>query len=276
VNVAVVGHVEWVEFAPVERVPRPGEIVQAGETWEEAGGGGAVAALQLARLAGAATLYTALGDDELGRRAKAELEARGLRVAVAWRREPQRRAFVFVDAGGERTITVIGRKLSPQADDPLPWEKLDDVDGVYYTADDEGALRQARRARLLVATARELQTLREAGVELDALVRSGADAGERYEPGGLEPPPRLVVSTRGSRGGTYARAGEEARPFAAAARPGPRVDDYGAGDCFAAGLTYGLAREPAVEDALALASACGAGATTGAGVHVGFPPAASA
>src|SRR5918999_2665572 len=165
VNVAVVGHVEWVEFAPVERVPLPGEIAQAGATWEEAGGGGAVAALQLARLAGSATLYTALGDDELGRRAKAELEARGLNVAAVWRDEPQRRAFVFVDADGERTITVIGRKLSPRPDDPLPWENLDEADGIYYTADHEGALRQARRARLLVAPARELRTLRTAGVE---------------------------------------------------------------------------------------------------------------
>jgi ribokinase len=275
VKFAVVGHVEWVEFARVQRVPRPGEIVQAGETWEEAGGGGAVAALQLARLAGAATLYTALGDDELGRRAKAELEARGLNVAAVWRDEPQRRAFVFVDVGGERTITVIGRKLSPRPDDPLPWENLDEADGVYYTADDEGALRQARRARLLVATARELRTLRTAGVELDALVRSGTDAGERYEPGSLDPPPRLVVSTGGERGGTYARAGEEPQSFAAAARPGPRVDDYGAGDCFAAGLTYGLVQERTLEDALALASACGAAATTGPGVHVGYPPAGS-
>ena len=31
-RVAVVGHVEWVEFARVERVPDPGEIVHALET----------------------------------------------------------------------------------------------------------------------------------------------------------------------------------------------------------------------------------------------------
>jgi ribokinase len=216
VKVAVVGHVEWVEFAPVERVPRPGEIIQAGQTWEEAGGGGAVAALQLARLAGAATLYSALGDDDLGRRAKAELEAQGVRVAAAWRAERQRRGFVFVDSQGERTITVIGPKHSPRSDDSLPWDELDETDAVYYTARDVTALREARRARVLVATARELPTLREAGVELDALVRSGADAGERYEPGSLDPSPRLVVSTGGPRGGTYIRRGGEPQPFAAA------------------------------------------------------------
>jgi ribokinase len=273
VKVAVVGHVEWVEFAPVERVPTRGEIVQAGKTWEEAGGGGAVAALQIARLAGSATLYTALGDDELGRRAKAELEAQGVRVAAAWRDEPQRRGFVFVDAEGERTITVIGPKFSPHSDDPLPWDELDETDAVYYTARDVSALRQARRAHVLVATAREFPTLREAGVELDALVRSAADAGEHYEPGSLEPPPRLVVATGGPRGGWYTLRGGEEHTFSGKPRPGPRVDDYGAGDCFAAGLAYGLVRERSLEDALGLASACGAAATTGPGVHVGYPPA---
>jgi ribokinase len=272
VNVAVVGHVEWVEFVPVERVPKPGEIAQAGATWEEAGGGGAVAALQLARLAGTATLYAALGDDDLGRRAHAELQAQGVRVVPAWRRDAQRRAFVYVDGEGERTITVIGPKLSPRADDPIPWDELADVDAVYFTARDVSALREARRAGVLVATARELPTLREAGVRLDALVHSGKDAGERYEAGSLEPPPGLVVTTRGSEGGRYAISGGERGTFAAVPRPGPRVDDYGAGDCFAAGLTYGLVREQTVEDALALASACGAAATTGPGVHIGYPP----
>src|SRR5688572_18561198 len=50
VKIAVVGHVEWVEFARVERVPERGEIVHATELWEEAAGGGAVAACELARL----------------------------------------------------------------------------------------------------------------------------------------------------------------------------------------------------------------------------------
>src|SRR5215204_5751833 len=75
---AVVGHVEWIEFVRVERMPVAGEIVHAAEAWEEPGGGGAVAAVQLAKLGGGATFFTALGDDQLGHRAKAELEALGL------------------------------------------------------------------------------------------------------------------------------------------------------------------------------------------------------
>ena len=50
----------------VERVPSPGEIVQVKETWQEAAGGGADAAVQLRKLAGAAMLITALGDDDAG------------------------------------------------------------------------------------------------------------------------------------------------------------------------------------------------------------------
>src|SRR6478609_1726880 len=73
-RVAVVGHVEWIEFARVERLPAAGEIVHASHAWEEPGGGGAVAAVQLARLAEGCLFLTALGDNELGRRAKRELE----------------------------------------------------------------------------------------------------------------------------------------------------------------------------------------------------------
>src|SRR5919198_2779838 len=95
---AVVGHVEWIEFARVERMPTAGQIVHATDAWEEPGGGGAVAAVQLAKLAGGATFFTALGDDELGHRAKAELEALGLRVEAAFRDEPQRRGLVHLHA----------------------------------------------------------------------------------------------------------------------------------------------------------------------------------
>src|SRR3954452_19694740 len=176
----VVGHVEWIEFARVERVPLAGEIVHAQEAWEEPGGGGAVAAVQLAKLAGEATFFTALGDDELGHRARRELEALGVRMEAAFRPEPQRRGFVYVDAGAERTITVIGDRMGPRAADSLPWDELGSFDAVYFTAGDSGAAHKARAARTLVSSARGIETLAEAHVELDALVASGSDEGERY------------------------------------------------------------------------------------------------
>src|SRR2546423_15535723 len=80
---AVIGHVEWVEFAEVERVPRPGEIVTARKEFFEAAGGGSVAAVQLVRLGGDCTFYTALGDDEIGERSRTRLQEVRVRVEAA-------------------------------------------------------------------------------------------------------------------------------------------------------------------------------------------------
>ena len=263
-KVAVVGHVEWCRFVRVEDFPRPGEIVHATEAWEEPAGGGAVAAAERARLNGEALFFTAFGDDELGRRARRELTSYGITVHSSTRAEPQRRAFCHVDDHGERTITVVGEKLAPRVEDDLPWEELDGADGVYFTGGEEAALRSLRRrSRVLVATARELPTLQRAGVELDALVASGEDEGERHQPGDLDPPPKLVVSTAGSLGG-WAQPGG---PFRAVAPPGPIEDAYGAGDSFAAALTYALAEGRETAEALAFASERGAAALTRRGAH---------
>ena len=263
-RVAVVGHVEWCEFVRAERLPRPGEIAHATEWWEEPAGGGAVSAVQLARLAGAADFFTALGDDELGRRARKALDGLGVTVHAAIRDEPTRRAVVFVDDLGERTITVLGDKLVPRARDrTLPWDRLAGADGVFFVSGDADALRAARRARVVVTTPRELPTLREAEVELDAVVGSGEDEGERFRAGELEPPPRLVVATAGPLGG-WAQPGG---PYRAVRPQGEFLDTYGAGDSFAAGLTFALARGQDEAAALAFAAECGAEALMRRGAH---------
>jgi ribokinase len=264
VRTAVVGHVEWVRFATVERVPEPGEIIHARESWLEPAGGGTVAAAQLLQLAGNCDFFVAVGDDETGQAALIRLGELGLGVHAAVRDEPQRLAFTYLDAQGERTITLVGEKLHPYGSDPLPWDELAQADAVYFSAGDADALRAARQARVLVATARELPTLVEAGVELDALVHSAADREERYEPGQIEPEPRLVVATRGREGGTFT-AREESGTYAAAELPGPVADAYGAGDCFAAGLAFALAQGDAPQSALAFAARCGAAAMTSRG-----------
>jgi ribokinase len=237
------------------------------ERWEEPAGGGAVAAVQLARLAGACLFLTALGDDELGRRAERELGELGVRVEAAWRSEPQRRAFVHLDRDGERTITVIGARLGPGADDDLPWAELADCDAVYFTAGDAAAVRAARATRALVASARAKQALAEAGVELDVLVASANDPGETYEAGELEPPPRAVVRSEGAAGGSIVSADGAVIRWPPATLPGPVVDAYGAGDCFAAGLTFGLGRSLPLAEAATIGAECGASAMTRSGAH---------
>jgi ribokinase len=266
VTVAVVGHTEWVEFARVEHVPAAGAIVHALETWEEAGGGGAVAAVQLANLAGSVRLFTSLGGDELGRRTREQLEAQGVTVHAAAAPPPHRRALTYIDGDGERTITVFGEKLLPVGGDgSLPWEELARTDAAYFVSGDVEALRQARKARILVAGARELPTLGRAGVQIDVLVGSGEDETERYRPGDIDPPPKIVVTTSGALGGWVQPGG----PFTAAPLPGPIEDAYGCGDCFAAGLTYALGQGLAVDEAVALGARCGAYVLCGRGPYGG-------
>ena len=263
---AVVGHAEWVEFLRVEHVPVPGEIVHASEGWSQPGGGGANAAVQLAKLAGGCAFYTALGDDELGHRMHEQLESLGVTVHVAFRNEHTRRAVTHVDGQGERTITVIGDRLEPSGEDPLPWDELSLVDCVYFTAGDHAALEAARRARVLVATSRVTASL--GGVALDALVGSAGDAGERYVDGDLDPAPLLVVRTDGARGGAFETQGRSLR-YEPSEVPGPVVDRYGAGDSFAAGLAFALAQGRPASEAIAFAARCGAAVIAGRGPFEG-------
>lgn len=270
-RVGVVGHVEWIEFARVPEVPAAGAIVHASEVWEEPGGGGAVAAVQLAKLAGGGLFLTALGDDGLGRHAAATLGELpgGVRVEAAWRSVAQRRGFVHVDARGERTITVIGDRLGPHGGDDLPWDELAECDAVYITAGDAAAVLRARRAKVLVGTARALPALAEAAVELDALVASANDVGEAYAAGDLPVEPALVVRTAGAAGGTWETAEGASGEWAATPLPGPVEDAYGCGDSFAAGLTYALGAGMAPAEAVELAARCGAACMTGRGPYAG-------
>jgi ribokinase len=261
---AVVGHVEWATLARVPHMPAAGEIIHVSELWDEPGGGGSIAAVQLVKLAGNCLFLTALARDDLGARSVWSLGERGVEVHAAPRPAPQRRVFVHVDDEGERTITVIGDRIVPHGDEELPWERLDEVDAVYFTGGDAAALRHARRARILVATPRAAVTLHEAGVQLDALVHSGTDKGERLEEE-LDPAPRLVVTTLGARGGSWEAGEGRTGTWEAARLEGPRVNAYGAGDSFAAGLTYGLAACDTVDEAVKLAARCGAAKMTGHG-----------
>ena len=280
-RVGVVGHVEWVEFARVPRVPVAGEIVHASDVFAVPGGGGAVAAVQLRRLAGSALFLTALGAGPDAERAGSELrDAYGVTVLAGRRPGPQRRTFTFLDDDGERTITVLGERIIPARADPLPWESLGELDAIYLTGGDADAVRAARAARVLVATPRAMAALAQSGVRLDVLVGSATDPGEVYEPGMLDPPPRAVVRTRGGEGGTWV-CGDDAAPsdvpwlragvlsggWEATSLPGPAVDAYGCGDSFAAALAYGLGAGMMLDEAIGLAARCGAACLTGRGPY---------
>ena len=266
-NLAVVGHVEMVSFVEVAQLPSAGSITAAKAFHQCPAGGGAVAAVQLAKLTGQQVrFFTALGCDATGEQAARELTAMGLELHVAWRQAPTRQAITFIDGDGERTITVIGERLAAHGSDGLPWEVLSDCDGVFVTAADAAALRQARRAKVLTATPRvRLGVLQEAGVQLDALIGSALDPAETYRDGELNPPPNLVIRTEGARGGQVSPGGR----FLAPQRKRPVADTYGAGDSFAAGVTAALAAQWPLAAAISLGCHCGAACLDGKGPYEG-------
>jgi ribokinase len=253
VRVAAVGHVEWTEFVEVDHVPAPGQIAHGSEAWSEPAGGGAVIAMQLLKLGGACDFFTALGEDEVGRRSFERLRELGLAVHAQWFGRT-RRALTHVDRAHERTITTVGPKLRPEG--PLP---LAGYDAVFFVAGDVAALRSAREAHFVAATPRELETLKEAGVRLDLLVGSGTDPGEAYD-GSLDV--GVFCATEGARGGIA-----NGFRYGAATPAGPLVDTYGAGDSFSAALCFALARGDELPAALDLAARAGAAVITGKGPY---------
>lgn len=263
---AVVGHVEWIEFGRFSHVPEPGEIIDATEWFSEAAGSAAVVAVQLAKLSGDVDFFTALGDDWRGRRAAQRLGELGVRVHAAPRDAMQRWGFVHLDDAGERTISILGERHAPNGSDELPWERIDGAAAVFVSGGDDAAMREARRGSRLVATPRALGALR--GVQLDALVGSGKDRLEQVDPDELDPRPHLTVTTAGKEGGTWAGREGSGR-FEVAELPGPLVDEYGAGDTFAAGFVYGLGAGWSVDRALKLAARAGAANLTGRGPYSG-------
>ncbi len=253
-RVAVVGHVEWVDFVELDGFPARGQIIHARSAFTRAAGGGGVAAVVLAELGAEVDFFCALGSDADGHAAAEQLTRRGVRVQAAWRSEPTRRAVTFVE-GAERTIVTIGERLEPRGSDPLDWDRLEEADGVYFTAGDVGALQAARRARVLVASPRGREAL-AGGPRIDALVYSGHDQGEALWASRLAGHARLLVQTMGAEGGDW--SGDGAGTWLPAPVPGPPRDSYGCGDSFAAGFTYGLADGRSVAQAAELGAELGA------------------
>ncbi len=262
-RVAVVGHVEWVDFIAVERFPIQGEVVHAEAGFTRAAGGGGVVAGVLAELGADVDFFCALGRDPRGRAAATELNHRGMRVHAAWRTEPTRRALTLLEDRGERTIITLGARLDPLGADELDWVRLHSADGVYFTAGDAAALDRAREAPIVVASPRARDALSGEGPLIDALVFSARDRDESEWAKRIGHRARLMVVTEGAAGGSW--SGESSGSWTAQPPPGPARDAYGCGDSFAAGFTFGLASGMSVTEATALGARCGALCLTRAG-----------
>ncbi|HEY6762074.1 MAG TPA: PfkB family carbohydrate kinase [Baekduia sp.] len=260
-RVAVVGHVEWVDYVVVSRLPGPGEIVHAESAHEAPGGGGGMAAYALSALSDGSDFWTVVGDDWRAGRTLELLRAAGVIVRGGVRHgRAQRRVVTYLTGDGERTITVLGDRFVPHGDDDgVNWSELSSYDGIYFTAGDATVAQAARGAKVLVATVRARDALIAGGVEVDVLVGSAGDPGEAMDDDLLAATrPRWIVQTEGDHGGSWRAADGTTGRWTAVPLPGAPVDAYGCGDAFATALTASLTRGDGIDAACTLGAHAGA------------------
>lgn len=258
-RIGVVGHVEWVLFGYADAVPDAGEIVHLRDPFEEPAGGGAVVAIALARAGAEVVFFTALAQDTEGEATRARMAEEHVDLRVGVRGGRQARAMTILDDSGDRTIIVSQPNEYPRSDDPIGWEDLDSCTAVYATCGEPTGIQEARRAGILVCSARQLDALVESGVKADVVIGSLSDRGEQIDFRVLGKHTKAIVLTDGERGGRWMST-DDSGLWARQELPGETGDTYGAGDTFAAGLTYALGRGLGMHDAVEVAARWGAAA----------------
>lgn len=263
----------------VDRLPRPGETIADG-TFERRGGGkGANQAVAAARAGAKVHFVGAVGDDDLGERALADLREEGIDVSSICRLTdaPTGVAAVVVDAAGENQIAVASG-ANAKLDEVTVQEKLvgqdissDAVCLLNLEIPDAPIVAAARWAhaaglRSTVVNPAPARPLPGEVMELGVVLTP--NAGEAVALGrvpGTDPEGAaqelssmikgVVVVTLGA-GGALMVSGRERRRFAAPSVSA--VDATGAGDAFngalAAALAQGLDLPQAVERAVAAGS----------------------
>jgi ribokinase len=262
----------------VARLPAAGETVAGGRFAQHGGGKSANQAVAAARVGASVAFVGAVGEDELGASAVAELEAEGIDVThVARVDAPTGVALIAVDAAGENTIVV-----SPGANarvGPADVERAGDVlAAAAVTLIQHEIPPEAVRAALAAAggtvvlnpaPARALvepiDVLVPNRLELEALADKAGDPEELAR--GLRDA-RAVVVTLGADGALVVE-GDRATTVAA---PSVRaVDTTGAGDAFCGALAQALAGGAALADAVRWAVAAAAVSVTREGAQGGMP-----
>jgi ribokinase len=283
-RVVVVGSVNVDLVVRLPRLPAPGETADGGVFAITPGGKGGNQAVAAARLGADVVLVAAVGDDDHGRGARADLEREGVDTAgVRSVGSATGIAVVLVDATAENLIALApgaNAELTPDAvraaltrlpagpavvlaclEVPLPA-----VEAAAAVAQERGwpfVLNPApahpvppsllARTTVLTPNAGELAAVAPGGP--GALLAAGVGA---------------VVVTRGAAGAVLVDgAGETTIPAPAV----DAVDTTGAGDCLSGALAWALGSGRALPDAVRLAVTAASLSTRAAGARTGYPTA---
>jgi ribokinase len=281
-NVIVVGSVNMdLVFTGLAAFPLPGETVSGGDFAVMPGGKGANQASAAAKLGADVTLVAAVGTDDLGDQAVADLEARGIHLDHLRRIEGSTGvAAVMIDASGENSIIVIpaanahlaaadAQAIADRMDGPAvvlaclevpvpvveSWAAIAAQREWTFILNPAPAPAEPLPASLLgnvsIITPNETELVSLGSVE--SLHAAGVPT---------------VIVTRGGDGASLYAGGAEHHQAAYPARP---VDTTGAGDAFNGALATSLAAGRDIHEALAFAAAAGALSTRSVGARDALP-----
>jgi ribokinase len=273
-RVVVVGsaNVDLVWHGP--RLPRPGETVTDGTFAEVLGGKGANQAAASAALGADVAFVGCIGDDEHGRRVRADLGERGIdctHLAVAG--APTGVALITVDERGENAIAVApGANRSVDIDAPRAAIGAGDV--VLCSCEVPIEVVAAAVDHALDCGAFVIVNPAPARATFPGAVLT-PNEGECAALGGVDALAAIapaVIVTLGPAGAALHRTG---RPVhRQPAFPVAVVDTTGAGDAFNGAFAWAIADDRGIEDALRLACGAGALATRAIGARASLPTAA--
>jgi ribokinase len=288
-RVIVVGSVNADLVVHVDRLPAPGETVTGGRFARHGGGKGANQAVAAARLGADVTLVGAVGDDDLGAEALAQLRDEGVDVSAVARLEGVATgvAAIVVDAAGENQVAVASganAELTAEAVERALAALVGGADAVVLLGHEVpgaavlAAARAAARAGWPVvlnpAPARPLPD------ELAALAplltpnaaEAGALAGEADPAAAAralaERTGAAVLVTLGARGALLVDGATE-QPIAAPTLDA--LDTTGAGDALNGALAAELAAGRPLAEAAAFAVVAASLSTREAGARAGMP-----
>jgi ribokinase len=261
--VVVVGSINVDLVVTLEHLPAPGETVIGGRFARHGGGKGANQAVAAARAGAVVRFVGAVGDDDFGAEAVAELAREGIDVGAIARLQDEATgvALIAVDREGRNQIAVASG-ANARVDAATAGIEAADVCLLGFEVPDAAVVAAARTAA--AAGARIVLNPAPARPLPDALRGLGAiatpNAGEAQALGG---PDAIAAHTGGpvivTHGSQGANVHDGAAPVHLRAPAVDVVDTTGAGDAFngvlAAGLAAGLDLHAAAERAVEAASA---------------------
>ena len=293
-KIVVVGSLNMDLIVRSPHIPIPGETVLGNAFGTAAGGKGANQAVAASRLGAQVTMVGCVGTDNYGQVLVDGLQADRVDTRFI-RRDPINStgvALITVDDEGENSIVVVSGAnwyLTP-VDVELATEELamadvlllqletplDVIEQAARIANDHHvpvilnpaparALPSELLGRVTYLVPNEGEASLLSGLPVTDLASAGK-AAEHLRQQGVE----VVILTRGNQG---AYVSGVPKSFAVPAFPVKPVDTTAAGDAFVAGLAFGIASKQPIQEAVRIAAATGALATTKVGAQPSLPSA---